>query len=156
MDHVKSKVECVQLPVSSQLTFPDGPYPRKYVHSVINELNYVVQAVHALRDAGYPDDHIHVMAGWDFVDAAERKNQGGCIAAAFRSFISFFDEGFGNTYLSEAQRGNHILAVRLSRKEQMKHVRDLLSAHFAHQIKYVDTWVVTDLLSTPEFIKTFN
>ncbi len=42
-------------------------------------------------------------------------------------------------------RGHHSLAVRLSRPEQMEQVRDLLAAHQAYLMKYVDTWTVTDL-----------
>jgi hypothetical protein len=60
--------------------------------------------------------------------------------------IAFFDEGFGELYLHKALRGQHILAVRLCRYEQMEQVRDLLSSHAAHLIKYVDTWTVADLL----------
>src|SRR5258708_39253526 len=55
-----------QLPVSSQRTFPPAPFPRKYVHSVFDDLQDAMQAVHALRAAGYDVRDIHLMAGWGF------------------------------------------------------------------------------------------
>src|ERR1700745_1449250 len=64
-----------QLPVSSRRTFPPAPFPRKYVHCVIDDLYYVVEAVHALRAAVYDARDIHVMACWDFVEAVERRQQ---------------------------------------------------------------------------------
>src|SRR5258708_27371212 len=55
-----------QLPVSSQRTFPPAPFPRKYVHSVFDDLQDAMQAVHALRAAGYDVRDIHLMAGLEF------------------------------------------------------------------------------------------
>ena len=66
---------------------------------------------------------------------------------------SFMDEGFGDAYLHEAMRGHHILAVRLSRNEQVKQVRDILALHYARLMKYVDTWTVTDLVPSPEQVE---
>lgn len=39
-----------------------------------------------------------------------------------------------------------ILAVHLSRDEQILRVRNLLAAHHAHLVKYVDTWTFAHLL----------
>ncbi len=39
-----------------------------------------------------------------------------------------------------------ILAVHLSRDEQILRVRNLLAAHHAHLMKYVDTWTFAHLL----------
>ena len=144
MNYAKLQERYEQAPVSSQRMFPATPFPRKYVHSVIDDLQYAVQAVYALRVAGYDARDIHVMASWDFVEAVERRHQNR-LSKALTRFLSFIDEGFGDVYLHEACRGHHILAVRLSRPEQMEQVRDLLAAHQAYLMKYVDTWTVTDL-----------
>jgi hypothetical protein len=142
---------CEQLPVSSERTLPADPFPRKYVHSVMYDLQYAVQAVQALRTAGYDARDIHVMASWDFVEAIERRRrQQGHLSKALMRLFTFFDEGFGDVYLHEALQGHHILAVRLSQNEQMGQMRDLLAAYCAHCIKYVDTWTVSDLLPFPE------
>jgi hypothetical protein len=125
-----------QLPVSSQRTFPPTPFPRKHVHSVFDNLQDAVQAIQALRAAGFDDRDIHLMAGWDFVEAVERR----------RTFLDFLFSIDYDVYLHEARRGRHILAVRLARHEQKEQVRDLLAPHHAHLMKYVDTWTVTDLL----------
>lgn len=142
---------CEQLPVSSERTFPPAPFPQKFVHGVVDDLFYAVQAVLALRIAGYDPGDIHIMASWDFVEAVERKEQQQSSFAKMCSrFCSFFDEGLGDVYLHEALRGRHILAVRLARKEQMEQVRDLLADHHASHMKYVDAWTVADLLSSRE------
>jgi hypothetical protein len=151
---------CEQLPVSSERTFPADPFPRKYVHCVVYDLQYAVQAVQALRSAGYAVGDIHVMASWDFVDAVEQKRQRQSrLSRALTRFFSFLDEGFGDVYLHEAWQGHHILAVRLRQHEQLMPMRDLLSANGAHSIKYVDAWTASDLqpehppLSSPHWLK---
>lgn len=134
------------LPVSSEQTFPTEPFPCKYVHCVIDDLYYAVQAVHALRADGSDVRDIHVMASWDFVAAVEnRRRQQSHLSKMLMSLHTFLDEGFGDVYLREALRGHHILMVRLSCKERMEQVRDMLALHYAHLIKYVDTWTVIDL-----------
>ncbi len=136
-----------QLLVSSQRIFPAAPFPRKYLHCVIDDLYHVVEAVHALRAAGYDAGDIHVMACWDFVEAFERRQRRQSrLSKALTRLCSFIDEGFGDAYLHEAVRGHHILAVRLYRKGQVEQVRDVLTLHYARLMKYVDTWTVTDLV----------
>lgn len=44
------------------------------------------------------------------------------------------DEGFGDLYLHEALRGNHIFMVRLSRPKQMQRVCAMLLLHNARLI----------------------
>jgi len=147
MNYAKLLERFEQAPVSSERTFPANPFPRKYVHSVIDNLEDAVQAVYALRVAGYDARDIHVMASWDFVEAVERRQQHqNRFSKMLMRLCAFIDEGFADVYLYEACRGNHILMVRLTRKEQIEQVRDLLASHQAYLIKYVDTWTVTDLL----------
>jgi hypothetical protein len=129
-----------QLPVSSQRTLPAAPFPRKYVHSVFDDVQDAMQAVHTLRAAGYDDRDIHLMASWDFVEAVERR----------RTLLDFLFSIDYDVYVHEARRGCHILAVRLARHEQKEQVRDLLAPHHAYLMKYVDTWTITDLLVAPK------
>jgi hypothetical protein len=128
-----------QLSVSSERAFPAAPFPRKHVHSVFDDLQDAVQAVQALQAAGYDASDIHLMASWDYMEAVERRQTP-------MSFLSSIDEGFVDVYLHEARRGHYILAVRLSRYEQILRVRNLLAARHAHLVKYVDTWTFADLL----------
>ncbi len=128
-----------QLSVSSERTFPAAPFPRKSVHSVFDDLQDAVQAVQVLQTAGYAAGDIHLMASWDYMEAVERRQ-------APMDFFSSIDEDIVDAYLHEARRGHHILAVRLSRYEQMLRVRNLLAARQAHLIKYVDTWTFANLL----------
>jgi hypothetical protein len=144
--------ELKQLFVSSQRTFPEAPFPRKYVHCVMNDLYNVVQAVHALWADGYHATDTHVMASWDYVEAVERKHsRKSPFSRVFTRIFSLMDESFGDTYLHEALRGKHVLAVRLSCIEQVRRVRDLLALHDGHLIKYVDTWTVAELVPAPEY-----
>lgn len=122
--------------VSSQRTFPAAPFPRKYVHSVFDDLPDAVQAVQALRAAGYDARDIHIMSSWDFVEAVEGR----------QTLVNFLFSIDYDVYVQEARRGRHILAVRLYSYEQMKQMRDLLAPHHAHLMRYVDTWTVTQLL----------
>jgi hypothetical protein len=122
--------------VSSERTFPSAPFPRKYVHSVFDDLQDARQASHVLRTTGFDARDIHIMTGWDYVEAVERKQ-------TLVGFLSSFDH---DVYLREARRGHYILALRLSSYEQMEQVRNLLAPHHAYLMKYVDTWTVTELL----------
>lgn len=133
-------------PVSSERSLPTAPFPRTYVHCVLNELRDAVLCVLSLRAAGYPPNDIHVLASWDFVDAVEhqRRQQPG-LSRMLTRLWSCLDEGLGDVYLQEAQRGHHILLVRLSRHEQSEQVSTLLAPYHAHLMKYVDTWAVADL-----------
>ena len=138
--------EMVVLPVSSQRTFPPAPFPRKYIHCVFDDLDYIVQVVYALHADGHDIKDIYIMSCWDYVAAIERKRQRQSkLAKMFTSFLHFLDEGFGDMYMREALRGNHILMVRLAHPEQKKRVRDMLLRHNARHISYVDTWTVSDL-----------
>jgi hypothetical protein len=128
-----------QLSVSSERTFPAAPFPRTYVHSVFDDLQDAMQAVQALRAADYAARDIHLMASWDYMEAIERRQSP-------MDFFSSIDEDIVDAYLHEARRGHHILAVRLSRYEQILRVRNLLAARQAHLIKYVDTWTFANLL----------
>ena len=132
-----------QFPVSSQRTLPAAPFPRKYVHSVFDDVQDAAQAVHVLRAAGYDGRDIHLMASGDFVEAVERR----------RTFLDFLFSIDYDVYVHEARQGHHILAVRLSRNEQVKQVRDILALHYARLMKYVDTWTVTDLVPSPEQVE---
>jgi hypothetical protein len=152
MNYIKIQEIDEQLPVSSERAFPAAPFPCQYVHCVVDDLRYAVQAVYALRTAGYNARDIHVMASWDFVEAVERREQQqNRFTRVLTRILSFIDEDFANMYLSTALRGKHVLMVRLSASEQMEQVRDVLAAHHAHLIKYVDTWTVTTLRSAPEY-----
>ena len=135
-----------QAPVSSERTFPANPFPRKYVHSVIDSLEDAVKAVFALRVAGFDARHIHVMASWDYVEAVDRLHQHyNGLLKMLKRLYAFIDEGFAGVYLHEACQGHHILLVRLLRRDQLEQVGDLLASHQAYLMKYVDTWTVTDL-----------
>ncbi len=76
-----------RLSVSSERTFPAAPFPRKYVHSVFDDLQDAMQAVQALRAAGYAARDIHLMASWDYREAVERRQ-------APMGFLSSIDEDF--------------------------------------------------------------
>lgn len=145
MIDVKTQNIYEQLTVPSQRAFPAAPFPRKYVHSVFDDLQDAVQSVQALQAAGYDAGDIHFMASGDFVAAIEpRYQQRSSLTQTLMHFL--IDYGFDDVYLREARQGRHILAVRLARCEQLEPVRDLLAPHHAHHVKYVDTWTVTDLL----------
>src|SRR5258708_13785006 len=96
-----------QLPVSSQGTFPPAPFPRKYVHSVFDDLQDAMQAVHALRAAGYDVRDIHLMAGWDFLEAVEGR----------RTFLGFLFSIDYQVYFPDAPPGHHLLLVPLPRTQ---------------------------------------
>jgi hypothetical protein len=142
MIHTKTPDIYEHLSVPSQRTFPAAPFPRKYVHSVFDDLPNAMQAVHALQAAGYDVRDIHLMASWDYMEAVERR----------RTLMDFLFSIDYDVYLHEARRGRYILAVRLSSYQQTAQMRDLLAPHHAHLIKYIDTWTVTDLSPSPEHI----
>jgi hypothetical protein len=125
-----------QLPVSPEQTVPGAPFPHKYVHCVFDDLQDAGQAVQTLRASGFDAREIHLMRGWDYMEAVEQR----------QTLVSFFSSGDYDGYLREAHRGSYILAVHPSRQEQMKQVRDLLAPHGARLMKYIDTWTVADLL----------
>ena len=75
MNYMKTYEDYEQLPVSSERTFPAAPYPRTYIHSVLDDLYDAVQAVHALRSMDVNPGDIHVMASWDYVEAVEQRKR---------------------------------------------------------------------------------
>jgi|SRR5579883_1694918 hypothetical protein len=136
---------CEQLTVSSRLVFPSNPYPRKYIHCVIDDPRDVAQAIQTLQMAGYSDDDIHVMSGPDFAAAIERGYEQR--NTLFQSLTHlFFDYDFDRVYTPEAQRGHTILSVRPFSHDHIMKVRDLLIPHHAHLMKYIDTWTFADLV----------
>lgn len=138
-----------QLSLSSQSTFPVAPFPKQYVHSVIDDLKQAEQAAQALQEAGYDTGDIYLFTNKEFVAAAKHtEQQRSRLSQMLYRFFSSTDEGFpGDVYLQEASRGRHILAVHLPRTERMEQVRDLLAPYHARLIKYVGTWAVTNLPS---------
>ena len=121
---------------SPQRTLPSSPFPRKHVHCVFDDLQAAQQGAQALLAAGYDGRDIHVLASQDYVEAVERG----------QTLIGFLTSIDLDGYLYESRRGHHILAVRISRYEQMEQVRGLLAPRHAHLMKYVDTWAIVELL----------
>jgi hypothetical protein len=125
-----------QLSVSSKRTMLAASFPRKHVHSVFDQWQDALQAVQALRAAGYDYRDIHTLTNTDYVEAVGRGQ------TLFGSLTSTDLD----VYLDEARRGRTMLAVRLSNYGQMEQVRDLLAPHHARLMKYIDTWTVAHLL----------
>ena len=139
--------EYAQSSLSAQQVFPMAPFPRKYVHSVIDDLQQAQQAVHALQVAGYDARDIYLFASQEFMVAVEQRlQQQSRFLEVLSRFFASTDDGFpGDVYLHEAQLRRHLLFVHLKNAEQMEQVRDLLVPYCAHHMKYIGTWTVTDL-----------
>jgi hypothetical protein len=135
-----------QLALSSQQIFPADSYPRKYVHSVFDDAQDAAQAIQELQKLGYDAQNIHFLMSQDYVRAIEQGDpQQSGVFNALAHLISAFDYGFADVYMNEALRGGHLLAVRLSRYEQIIQVRDLVVSHHARLVKYIGTWTFADL-----------
>jgi len=146
MNDVHKQNNDEQPTVSSQQMFPADSYPHKYVHSVFEDQQDAMQAVQALLAAGFTTDDIHFMTSQDYMQAAQKGNQQqGGISKSILHFISSLDYGVTDAYLNEAQRGRHILSVRISRQDQIAQVRDILALHHGQLLKYVDTWTAANL-----------
>lgn len=122
--------------VSSEVTFPAAPFPRKYIHAAFHDFQDAVQAFIALLGSGYDAGDIHLMKGRDFIEAVEQR----------QTPIGFFCSSDDHLYLREAKRGKHMLSVRFSTYERMNQVRELLAPYGVYSMTYVDTWSVTPLL----------
>lgn len=147
MNTVKTYSTIEQFNISSERLLPAAPFPHKYVHSVFDTLEGAAQAVNALRAAGYDAGDIHLMASWDFVEAVERKNQKQeNLFQSLTHFFSSIDSSLDDAYLHEARRGRHIVAVRSASDEQIRQIGNLLAAHHAHLVTYIDTWTVAHLV----------
>ncbi len=132
-----------------QHTDPIPSYPIHRVVSVIDTLQEAEQAVHALQDAGYHAQDIHLISSQELIAGIrEWKQRENPWSQAVEIFLASYDDGFpGETYLDEAEQGYAILSVRLSTSEQMNQIRDILVNYHAHQIKYLGRWAITDLPS---------
>lgn len=122
--------------VASQRMLPASPFPRKHVHCVFDDLQDVRQAYLALLNADYNAGDIHILTGRNYMDAVERG----------QTPMAFLASNDLDTYLYESRRGYTVLAVRITRYEQLGQVRNLLAPHHAHLMKYIDTWTTADLL----------
>lgn len=151
MHNAKIQGAYEEFPVSSEQTLPPAPFPQDHIHCVINDLPDAVQAVYALRDAGFAPQDIHLMSCRDYIAAVQQKyRQQIWPKRIFKRFLALLDEGFEHGYLKEAYQGHHILVVRLTHSKQVAQVRDLLISHAARHIRYVDTWTVAYLSPTSE------
>jgi hypothetical protein len=138
--------EYAQSSLPAQQAFPMAPFPRKYVHSVIDDLQHALQAVHALQVAGYDARDIYLFASQEFMVAVEQRLQQRRFLEVLSRFFASTDDGFpGDVYLHQAQLRRHLIFVHLKNTEQMEQVRDLLAPYRAHHMKYIGTWTVTDL-----------
>jgi hypothetical protein len=116
------------------------------VHCVFNELRDVVDAVHALRSGGHKPGAIHVMASWDYVEAIERsQRRQNVLVKLLVRLHGLLDEGLGDAYLREARCGGHVLALRLSKMNELEEIRQVLCLYNARAIRYVGIWAVADL-----------
>ncbi len=136
MNAVKTRKTYKPLSLPSEQVFPTAPFPRKYVHSVFNDLPDAVQAVLTLLAADFEARDIHILASREYLEAVER---GQTLLGSLTSMD--LDE-----YLQEASRGRFILVMRPSSYEQIMQVRNLLAPHHAHLMKYIDTWTTVDLI----------
>ncbi len=126
---------------------PVTSYPIHRVVCVIDSLQEAKQAVHALQDAGFSAEDIHLIRSQDFIGGVrEWKQRKNPLSQVVEIFLASYDEGFpGETYLHEAEQGHAILSVRLPSSEQVNQVRDILVNSHAHQIKYFGRWAIADL-----------
>ncbi|HZS78402.1 MAG TPA: hypothetical protein VFA41_17455 [Ktedonobacteraceae bacterium] len=124
------------LALTSTRALTTTSFPRKYVHSAFNNRQDALQAVGALRQAGFDGRDIYLLSYRDYEDALGR-GQG---------FFSSLTSTDLDVYLDAARRGNLILAIRLANYGQVEQVRDLLAPHRAHLVRYVDAWTVAHLL----------
>jgi hypothetical protein len=147
----------VQVPVSSERTFPLAPFPRKYIHCVIDDLQSAVEAVFDLRAAGFAVEDIHIWSCWDYEEIVVKgRQQQGRFSKTLTRILSLMEENIEDTYLEESRQGHHILAVRIASEEQIEQARALLADHHAHLIKYVGPWAIADLPPAPEYSRAFN
>ena len=132
-----------------QHTDPVTSYPIHRVVCVIDSLQEAKQAVHALQDAGFSAEDIHLIQSQDFIAGVQEwKQRKNPLSQVVEIFLASYDEGFpGETYLYEAEQGHAILSVRLPSPEQVNQVRDILVNYHAHQIKYFGRWAITDVPS---------
>ena len=125
---------------------PADTYPQKYIHSVFSDPQDAVDAIQALQTIGYDAQSIRFLKSQDYVQTVEqREPQQSGFFNELMHLVSSLDYGFADTYMNEALRGGHIMAVRLSGHEQIMKVRDLLVSHHAYLVKYIDTWAFADL-----------
>jgi len=125
-----------ELSITSERTLPATPFPRKYIHSAFNDRQDALQAAQSLRSAGYDARDIYMLTYADYEEAIGRG----------QTLISSLSSTDLDVYLDEARHGRTILAVRLASPGQIEQARDLLAPHRAHQVRYVDTWTVAQLL----------
>src|SRR5579884_1291579 len=124
------------LTLTSTRALTTTSFPRKYVHSTFSNQQDALQAVRALRQAGFDARDIYLLSYKDYEEALGR-GQG---------FFGSLTSTDLDVYLDAARRGNPILALRLVNYGQVEQVRDLLAPHRAHLVRYVDTWTVAHLL----------
>lgn len=128
---------------------PVTAYPLHRVVGVIDTLQEAQQAVHAMQDADFSAEDIHLIQSQDFIAGVQEwKQRRSPLVQVVEIFLASYDEGFpGETYLHEAEQGHAILSVRLSMSERVNQVCDILVNSRAHEIKYFGRWAITDLPS---------
>src|SRR5579875_1564032 len=101
MDLTMIDVKHEPLPVTSQPTFPEAPFPRKYLLCAINAIEHAEHAIQVLLAAGYDAEDIHLIASQDFAQAIEARRRTGFSRALGSFFRSTYHE-LTTVYLKEA------------------------------------------------------
>jgi len=125
---------------------PTPTFPTNHVVGVVKDLQEGEQALHALRNADYGEERIHLIQSQEVVEGIQgRQKDRNLVRKMLHQMATTSDEGYaGQHYLEQARRGWHMIAVYAETFEQADQIAHLLSAYHVSLIKYYGRWSITN------------
>ena len=123
-------------------------YPLDDVIAVIDDRESAERAVHALSEAGLPEDDVELLDGPALLEASRSfelhrgwlQRLEGWLSVAFSD-----DAAYARSYALEAERGHYLVIAHAPHAEVVERVRQVLSAYGAHSMRHYELLTVTDL-----------
>jgi hypothetical protein len=120
-------------------------YPRHYVVAVIDDPAKAIQALAALREAGFDDAAAELCPGPDFLTNYRGFVDGQNLFQRASRLFPVEEEDAVKEYLAEAERGASFVTVYTPKHDERDRARDLLKQHGGHAMRHYGERTITDL-----------
>jgi hypothetical protein len=120
-------------------------YPRHYLVAVVDDPARAMEAMTALKGAGFAETVVELCPGPDFLkNYRDFEGHRSLLERAAGVFPSE-EQSAVEEYLAEAERGASFVTVHVPEREERDRARDILHAHDGHAMRYYGEHTITDV-----------